>query len=139
MACAAAAGQSLSSAVVTLISFREPVSLFHGLETAHSINRNMQSPAACFSVPSSSLVMGMLGAQLTAEESELGWEVLRQAAALTASSHGQSSLTTRQLLHGACAGLRCISQEQMDFMVGTKTVQHSVRRWCSGTKFADDF
>lgn len=54
---------------------------------------------------------------MTAEESELGWEVLRQAAALTASSHGQSSLTTRQLLHGACAGLRSISQEQMDFMV----------------------
>ncbi|KAK9826605.1 hypothetical protein WJX74_005156 [Apatococcus lobatus] len=55
-------------------------------------------------------------AQATAGESELGWEVLRQAAALAASSHGQSSLTTRQLLHGACAGLRSISQDQMDFM-----------------------
>lgn len=59
----------------------------------------------------------MLGTQATAGESELGWEVLRQAAALAASSHGQSSLTTRQLLHGACAGLRSISQDQMDFMV----------------------
>ncbi|KAK9859318.1 hypothetical protein WJX84_001977 [Apatococcus fuscideae] len=50
------------------------------------------------------------------EESKLGWEVLHQAAALAASSHGQSTHTTRQLLHGACASLRSISQEQMDFM-----------------------
>ena len=63
--------------------------------------------------------------QVTAEEHELGWEVIRQAAALAASSHGQSSLTTRQLLHGACAGLRSIRQEQMDFMVGHPMVQSS--------------